>query len=115
MNDKIPDCAPTPTPAAEGMALVQALNAGGPLPMTLCGNRLLRAPLFNKDAAFTEAERDAFGLRGLLPQRVARIEEQVQLEMARVERAVERLEEDALHERVKEDLARSVFAEKGAG
>jgi predicted deacylase len=31
-------------------------------------------------------------------------------EMAKVERAVDRLDEDALHERVKDDLARSIHA-----
>lgn len=37
---------------------------------------LLRDPARNKGTAFTEAERDAFGLRGLLPPRVARQEDQ---------------------------------------
>lgn len=36
-------------------------------------------------------------------------------ELSRVERAVDRLDEDALHERVKEDLARSIFAVKDTG
>jgi malic enzyme len=37
--------------------------------------------LLNKDAAFTDRERDELGLRGLLPWRVAKMEEQVALEL----------------------------------
>lgn len=49
--------------------------------MELNGHELLRRPLLNKDTAFTEAERDAYGLRGLLPARVTTLEQQVALEM----------------------------------
>jgi malate dehydrogenase (oxaloacetate-decarboxylating)(NADP+) len=38
---------------------------------------LLRDPLLNKGTAFTEAERDALGLRGLLPPHVLSMNEQV--------------------------------------
>jgi len=41
------------------------------------GMALLRDPLLNKGTAFTEAERDALGLRGLLPAHVLSMEEQV--------------------------------------
>jgi malate dehydrogenase (oxaloacetate-decarboxylating)(NADP+) len=41
------------------------------------GVDLLRDPVLNKDAAFTEEEREALGLRGLLPARVQTLEEQV--------------------------------------
>ncbi|MCX5888515.1 MAG: NAD-dependent malic enzyme [Deltaproteobacteria bacterium] len=41
------------------------------------GAALLRDPVLNKDAAFTEAEREQLGLRGLLPARVQTMEEQV--------------------------------------
>jgi malate dehydrogenase (oxaloacetate-decarboxylating)(NADP+) len=41
------------------------------------GAALLRDPVFNKDGAFTEAEREVLGLRGLLPARVQTMEEQV--------------------------------------
>ncbi len=41
------------------------------------GASLLRNPVCNKDAAFTEEERAALGLRGLLPARVQTMDEQV--------------------------------------
>ena len=41
------------------------------------GVALLRDPVFNKDAAFTEEEREILGMRGLLPARVQTMEEQV--------------------------------------
>lgn len=41
------------------------------------GVDLLRDPGLNKDAAFSEAEREILGLRGLLPARVQTMEEQV--------------------------------------
>src|SRR5262245_23625756 len=40
------------------------------------GMSLLRDPMLNKGMAFTEAERDALGLRGLLPPHVLSKEEQ---------------------------------------
>ena len=43
----------------------------------LRGSALLRDPRFNKGTAFTEAERDALGLRGLLPPHVCTQDEQV--------------------------------------
>ena len=43
----------------------------------LSGYRLLADPLLNKGTAFTEQERDDFELHGLLPPRVASLEEQV--------------------------------------
>src|SRR5579864_4175079 len=44
---------------------------------SLRGLALLRDPLLNKGTAFTEAERDALGLRGFLPAHVLSMEEQV--------------------------------------
>ena len=40
------------------------------------GMALLRDPLLNKGTAFTEQERDALGLRGLLPAHVLSMEAQ---------------------------------------
>jgi malate dehydrogenase (oxaloacetate-decarboxylating)(NADP+) len=53
------------------------LSAFGDLPH-LTGHDVLTNPLVNKGTAFTEAERDALGLRGLLPPRVFTLEEQLQ-------------------------------------
>ena len=39
------------------------------------GSELLRSSTLNKDAAFTKAEREALGLRGLLPCGVATLEQ----------------------------------------
>jgi malate dehydrogenase (oxaloacetate-decarboxylating)(NADP+) len=41
------------------------------------GAALLRDPTLNKGMAFTDAERDALGIRGLLPARISSLEEQV--------------------------------------
>ena len=41
------------------------------------GAALLHDPARNKDTVFTEAERDAFGLRGLLPPRALTQEQQL--------------------------------------
>jgi malic enzyme len=56
------------------------------------GRELIAQSLLNKDTAFTEAERDALGLRGLLPARVNSIEEQVVLELEHVRRKADDLE-----------------------
>ncbi|MGE5828815.1 MAG: oxaloacetate-decarboxylating malate dehydrogenase, partial [Micromonosporaceae bacterium] len=46
----------------------------------------------NKDAAFTDAERNSFGLRGLLPFRVATLDQQVALELEHLRRKPDNLE-----------------------
>ena len=46
------------------------------------GVEWLHNPIFNKGTAFTEAERDALGLRGLLPPHVQTMDEQVQRVLA---------------------------------
>jgi malic enzyme len=60
--------------------------------VTLRGLALLADPVLNKDAAFTDAERDALGLRGLLPPRVVDIAQQVSLELEHVRRKGDDLE-----------------------
>jgi malic enzyme len=47
------------------------------LPVDVRGQALLRDPLLNKGTAFSDHERDVFGLRGLLPARVTSLGEQV--------------------------------------
>jgi len=56
------------------------------------GRQLLRDPLLNKDAAFTDDERRALRVDGLLPPRVFTIEEQVALELAKLEAKKDDLE-----------------------
>ena len=67
------------------------------------GHALLAQPLLNKGTAFTTRERDAFGLRGLLPPGVATLDEQVALELEHVRRKADDLERHiglaALHDR----------------
>jgi malate dehydrogenase (oxaloacetate-decarboxylating)(NADP+) len=50
------------------------------------GTTLLRDPTLNKGTAFTEAEREALGLRGLLPPRVATLEDQVERVLENIRR-----------------------------
>jgi malic enzyme len=57
------------------------IAAGLPTKLDMTGHRLLSSRMLTKDLAFTDAERDGFGLRGLVPDHVMTIEEQVQLEM----------------------------------
>jgi malate dehydrogenase (oxaloacetate-decarboxylating) len=52
------------------------------IPAGLSGYRLLADPRFNKGTAFSEQERDAFALHGLLPPRVATMGEQVSRRLA---------------------------------
>jgi malic enzyme len=72
---------------------VRALRTGiGPVPVPHRGAELLEHPLLNKDAAFTDKEREEFRLRGLLPMRVFTIEEQVTLEVEKIRRKDDDLE-----------------------
>ena len=67
------------------------------------GMALLRDPLLNKGTVFTEAERDALGLRGLLPPRVGTMEGQIQRVLENFRRKPSDLEKyinlAALHDR----------------
>ena len=56
------------------------------------GVALLRDPAFNKGTAFTEEERDALGLRGLLPPHVHSIEEQLARVLGNIRRKTSDLE-----------------------
>jgi malate dehydrogenase (oxaloacetate-decarboxylating)(NADP+) len=67
------------------------------------GMALLRDPLLNKGTAFTEDERDALGLRGLLPAHVLSMEAQATRVMTNLRRLPNDLEKyvalNALHDR----------------
>jgi malic enzyme len=67
--------------------------AGRPTSIPIRGARLLADRLLTKDFAFGDDERDAFDLRGLLPDRVLTIEEQVELELERLHRKRDPLEQ----------------------
>jgi malate dehydrogenase (oxaloacetate-decarboxylating)(NADP+) len=56
------------------------------------GSSLLNDPLFNKGTAFSESERDALGLRGLLPPRIHTLNEQVARVLENLERKLSDLE-----------------------
>jgi malate dehydrogenase (oxaloacetate-decarboxylating) len=73
--------------------VLDALRTGvGPAPITLRGMALLADPVLNKDAAFTDLEREELGIRGLLPPRVVDMEHQVSLELEHVRRKADDLE-----------------------
>src|SRR5262249_39205225 len=81
-------------------ALARADSAADDLPHGLA---LLRDPLLNKGTAFSEAERDALGLRGLLPAHMLTLEEQARRIIVNLRRLPDDLEKyvalNALHDR----------------
>jgi malate dehydrogenase (oxaloacetate-decarboxylating) len=68
------------------------IAAGRTAEIGLRGTTLLADRLLTKDFAFSIDERAAFGLHGLLPDRVLSIEEQVELELERLHRKTDPLE-----------------------
>ena len=68
------------------------IAAGRPAHIALAGPALLGSRLLTKDLAFGDGERDAFRLRGLLPDRVLTIVEQVDLELEHLRRKDDALE-----------------------
>jgi malate dehydrogenase (oxaloacetate-decarboxylating) len=69
------------------------IAAGRPARIGLRSSALLGARLLTKDAAFPLVEREAFGLVGLMPDRVLTIDEQVQLELEKIRRKDDPLEQ----------------------
>jgi malic enzyme len=64
-----------------------------PIPVPHRGAALLEHPLHNKGVAFTDEEREAFALRGLLPAVVSTIEDQMAIELEHVRRKADDLEQ----------------------
>src|SRR5258708_35506182 len=69
------------------------MAAGRPARVGLRSSALLGARLLTKDLAFPLDERRAFGLDGLLPDRVLTIEEQLELELEHLRRKDDPLEQ----------------------
>jgi malate dehydrogenase (oxaloacetate-decarboxylating) len=69
------------------------IAAGRPARVSLAGPALLGSRLLTKELAFPHDERAAFHLRGLLPDRVLTIEEQVDLELEHLRRKHDDLEQ----------------------
>ncbi|MEO5918170.1 MAG: NAD-dependent malic enzyme [Candidatus Limnocylindrales bacterium] len=69
------------------------LVQGLPTEIAVSGSELLNRRLLTKDMAFPLDEREAFGLHGLLPDRVLSIEEQLDLEHEHIRRKSDALEQ----------------------
>ncbi len=67
-------------------------RATGRLEVPYRGTRLLRRPMYTKGTAFSEEEREAFGLDGLLPHAVNTIEQQERRIYASISRKTDDLE-----------------------
>jgi malate dehydrogenase (oxaloacetate-decarboxylating) len=66
-----------PGPCAEETDMSQSPSFDAPLETDLYGFDLVNKPMLNKGIAFTDAERDVFGLHGLLPPHIGTLDEQV--------------------------------------
>jgi malate dehydrogenase (oxaloacetate-decarboxylating)(NADP+) len=73
------------------VTLSNGLSAAGEMHFAP-GAQMLADPLYNKGTAFTERERDALGLRGLLPPRIFTLDEQVQRSLNAVRRKHDAIE-----------------------
>jgi malic enzyme len=92
-DSDVPSTGTAPAPFDRlGRRAAPAVDSPDPLPVRRRGKDLIAQPLLNKGTAFTDEERDALDLRGLLPARVTTIEEQVALELEHVRRKTDDLE-----------------------
>ena len=69
------------------------IAAGRPASIAVAGPALLGSRLLTKDLAFDATERDTFRLRGLLPDRILTIEEQIVLELEHLHHKDDALEQ----------------------
>jgi malate dehydrogenase (oxaloacetate-decarboxylating) len=60
-----------------GSMVGESMADKSPIEVDLTGPDLLSNPILNKGTAFTESERDAFGLHGFLPPHVGTLEDQI--------------------------------------
>jgi malate dehydrogenase (oxaloacetate-decarboxylating)(NADP+) len=85
------------------MSMLESAGTRSIAPPPTRGTALLRDPLLNKGTAFTEQERQALGLRGLLPAHVHSLDEQMQRMLANLRQLPNDLEKyvalNALHDR----------------
>ena len=85
------------------MNSINRLNEKSTLSQSMHGMTLLRDPLLNKGTAFTEYERAALGLRGLLPARVLSMQAQAERVLTNMRSLSSDLEKhvalNALHDR----------------
>src|SRR3989304_2629705 len=98
-------CGPIHTGYSRGVAMNAPDRAGirSTAKATVRGMALLRDPLLNRGTAFTEQERDALGLRGLLPAHVLSMQAQAERVMTNLRSLPNDLEKyvalNALHDR----------------
>src|SRR5438045_1898107 len=87
----------------ESFQITRNANGVEEVPCTYRGQSLLNQPMFNKGSAFSEEERSAFGLRGLLPPMVSTLEQQQARVYENIERKPDPVEKyiglSALHDR----------------
>jgi malic enzyme len=86
------------------------MTEDGSLVTPLTGWELLADPLLNKGTAFTEAERDALGLHGLLPPHVGTLEEQVSRRLTVLRRFASDLERYAFLSELQDNNETLFFA-----
>jgi malate dehydrogenase (oxaloacetate-decarboxylating)(NADP+) len=87
----------------DAMNMLESVGTSSTAPHPARGMALLRDPLLNKGTAFTEQERQALGLLGLLPAHVLSLDEQAERMLKNLRRLPNDLEKyvalNALHDR----------------